>query len=121
MTERLNRRAALARLGLGAAAAYMAPAVLTLSEARASHAGSASGNSRGSGWRRGARGSRPSGPSRWSRPSGPSGRWRPSGPSGRWRRDDRPRWTGDDRFAPRREPFASPLTRFRTDRPGRFE
>lgn len=112
MTERLNRRAALARLGLGAAAAYMAPAVLTLSEARASHAGSASGYSRGSGWRRGARGSRPSGPSRWSRPSGPSGRWR---------RDDRPRWTGDDRFAPRREPFASPLTRFRTDRLRRFE
>lgn len=61
----LTRRRLLARVGLAASAAYMAPAMIGLN---AAHASGNSGVSRGS-----------SGPSR-SRPSGPS-RSRPSGPS----------------------------------------
>jgi len=40
---RLSRREALARLGLGATAVYIAPVLLTLSNARASSSGSSSG------------------------------------------------------------------------------
>lgn len=41
---RLDRRAALARIGIAATSAYVAPLLMTLSSARASSRGSASGN-----------------------------------------------------------------------------
>ncbi|HUS54294.1 MAG TPA: hypothetical protein VMY41_09855 [Thermohalobaculum sp.] len=44
-----DRRAALAKLGLGLAAAYVAPMVLKLSEARAGSGGSGEGGEGGSG------------------------------------------------------------------------
>lgn len=89
----LTRRRLLARVGLAAGAAYMAPAMVGLNAAHAS------GNSGGSGGSSGPSRGRSSGPSR-SRPSGPS-RSRPSGPSrnrarasrGRRRTDrDTPLW-----------------------------
>ena len=46
--ENINRRQALAKLGIGFAAAYAAPALLTLSEAKAG-SGGGSGGSGGSG------------------------------------------------------------------------
>jgi len=60
----LNRRALLARLGLAAGAAYVAPSLTSIGMARASGASGGSGPSGGS-WG----GSRNSGPSGWSGPS----------------------------------------------------
>ena len=78
----LTRRAALARLGLGAAAAYVAPSVLRLSDARASHgspgAWRGAGRGRGSGPWRGS-GSYPSAVSYPSPGSFPSGGSFPGG------------------------------------------
>lgn len=68
----LTRRRALARLGLAAGLAYVAPVMVHLG---AAHASGASG--RGSGWSRGSRGSGPSGQGYYrsvSYGSGPSGR-----------------------------------------------
>lgn len=64
-----SRRAVLARLGLAAGAAYMAPVMLSMSTAQASSGSAPS------------RASRPSAPSRASRPSAPSRPSRPSAPS----------------------------------------
>jgi len=76
--RRISRRAALARLGLGVAGAYVAPAFVGLSQARASGASGSSGSSSAS---------PASSPSPASTPSSPStpgvdGTSQPSGPSG---------------------------------------
>ena len=78
MTEnnKLSRRAALARLGLGATAAYMIPSLTTLGMAHASEASKASAPSVASAP------SEPSAPSDPSMPSEESGPSLPSLPSG---------------------------------------
>lgn len=81
----LTRRRLLARVGLAASAAYMAPAMIGLNAAHAS------GNSGASGGNSGPSRNRSSGPSR-SRPSGPS-RNRSGASSGRGRKNtDMPLW-----------------------------
>ena len=95
-TKRISRRAALARLGMGAAGAYMSPAFVGLSQARASGgseasaASAASPASTPSPASAASPASGPSAPSRASEPSRPSGPEAssgspvsgPSGPSG---------------------------------------
>jgi len=76
-----SRRKVLAKLGLAAGAAYMAPVMLSLSQAHASGYSGASGASRASA------------PSRWSGPSRSSGPSRPGGSSGGGNRLRRPRLT----------------------------
>ncbi|MCU0907590.1 MAG: hypothetical protein MUF73_09125 [Rhodobacteraceae bacterium] len=77
----IARRQLLARIGLAAGAAYVAPSLTTLGMARASGASGGSGASAVS---------RQSSPSRQSRQSGPSRQSRASRPSGPGRGD----WTG---------------------------